>query len=335
MKRPPLLHRGDAIALVAPSFGCTTEPYITRLGVATERWRKKGFEVVAGPNVFREDGISASASPQERAKEIMDALQSNASLVLSVGGGELMNEMMPELDFASIAKLPPKWFMGFSDNTNLTFFLTLHCGWETIYGPCAGAFFQKQWRLCEADAFALLQGQTHFEGYPKYSITRSNPDRPLAAYRCTQPKVITPHLYEKPFEGTLMGGCLDVLILHCGTKLDRVKAFNQEHPEGIIWYLEACDLNPLALRRAYFQLRQAGWFDNAVGFILGRPKSAMEPLLGVDRFNAAIDILGPLGKPILIDVDLGHISPSMPIRNGAKARVAYENENLIIDYLEA
>ena len=334
MKRPPYLQKGDAIALVAPSFGCTTEPYLTRLGVAIERWQRKGFKVLAGPNVYREDGIISSAPPEERAKEIMDALRSNASLVLSVGGGELMNEMIPYLDFEAIAKLPPKWFMGFSDNTNLTFFLSLLCGWESIYGPCAGSFFQKKWRLSEADAFALLQGQTHFEGYPKYSITRSNPAKPLVAYRCTQEKIITPIGYEKPFEGTLMGGCLDCLEIYVGTKWDKVAEFNLAHPEGIIWYLEACDLNPAALRRAYFHLKNAGWFDNAKGFILGRPKAAMGEFLGADRINAAVDILGPLGKPMLIDVDLGHIHPSLPIRNGAKAKVGLEQGNLIIDYLE-
>ena len=332
MIRPPYLQKGDLIYLVAPSFGCTIDPYATRLDVSIQKWKGKGFSIKEGPNVRLEEGIAASASPEARAKEIHDAFASNASLVLSVGGGELMNEMLPYIDFRKIATCEPKWFMGFSDNTNLTFMLTLHCGWMTVYGPCAPSFFQKKWRLCEQDAYELLQGRTHFEGYPKYSISGRNP-KPLVSYWCTQKKVITPVNYKKPFEGTLMGGCLDILQLYCGTEFDRVKQFQQEHPEGIIWYLEACDLNALALRRAYFQLREAGWFANATGFILGRPKSAMEDCLGADRFNAVNDILAPLGKPILMDADLGHISPSLPIINGAKAKVTYEKENIVIDYL--
>ena len=333
MIRPPYLTKGDTIALVAPSFGCTTEPYSTRLDVAIKKIKNKGFKIIEGLNIRLEEGVAASNTAELRALEIMDALESEAKLLLSVGGGELMNEILPYLDFKAIKKMKPKWFMGFSDNTNLTFLLTTKCGWMSIYGPCAPQFFQKQWRLSELDAYELLLGKTHFEGYPKYSISRRN-EKPLVSYWCTQPKIITPINYEEPMEGVLLGGCIDVLQLFVGTPYDDVAKFNKEHPEGVIWYLEACDLNPLALRRAYFQLLQAGWFDNANGFILGRPKNAMYELLGVDRFNATLDILGPLGKPILMDADLGHIPPSLPIINGAKARVAFEKENIIIDYLD-
>ncbi len=126
---------------------------------------------------------------------------------------------------------------------------------------------------------------------------------------------------------------MDCLINLCGTKFDKVREFNAKHPEGIIWYLEACDLNPLSLRRAFFQLREAGWFDNAKGFLLGRMLSAMEPALGADRFGAAIDMLAPLGKPILLDVDLGHLAPSMSFLNGAKGVAKLEKGNLLIDYI--
>ena len=67
---------------------------------------------------------------------------------------------------------------------------------------------------------------------------------------------------------------------------------------------------------------------------LSNIKSAMEEILGVDRFNAASDMLSDLGCSILIDVDLGHLAPSLPIKNGAIATVSYENGNIIIDYEE-
>lgn len=334
MRQPSFLLKGDPIALVAPSFGCTTEPYLTRLDVSIKMLRKAGFTVKEGRNVRLAEGVASSASGKDRAKEIHDAFASEAKLILSVGGGETMCEMLPYLDFEAIKAAEPKWFMGFSDNTNLTFLLPTLCGMMAIYGPCAPAFFQKKWRCSEKDAFDMLSGQRHFEGYPKWSISRSKEEHPLWGYRMTQPKVITPHGYRKPFEGILLGGCLDCLINLCGTRYDKVKEFNAAHPEGVIWFLESCDLNALALRRAYFQLREAGWFDNAKGFLLGRALSGREEILGVDRFNAAIDMLGDLGVPILIDVDLGHLAPSMPIKVGSKAKAAFEKGNLIIDYLE-
>ena len=334
MRQPPFLSKGDEIRLVAPSFGCVIEPYLTRLDVSIARFKKEGFLISEGRNVRLSEGVASSASPKERAKEIEEAFASDASLILSVGGGEVMCEMLPYLDFEKIAKGKPKWFMGFSDNTNLTYLLATLCDTMSIYGPCAPSFFQKKWRLSEEDAMALLQGQKRFEGYPKYSISRKNEAHPLWGYRLSQPKVITPYLYKKPMEGILLGGCLDCLVNLCGTRFDKTKEFIAAHPEGIIWYLESCDLNALSLRRAYFELKEAGWFDNAKGFLIGRALSGREEILGVDRFNAAIDMLGDLNVPILLDVDLGHLSPSMPIKNGAKAVASLVEGNLIIDYLE-
>ena len=333
MRIPANLLPGDTVALIAPSFGCTTEPYLTRLDVSMAMWRKRGHPVVEGKNVRRADGIACSASGKERAEEFMDAYSSDAKLILSVGGGETMCEMLPYVDFAKLKKLPPKWFMGFSDNTNLTFPLTTLCDLVTIYGPCAPSFFQKKWRLSEEDAYRMLRGESHFEGYPKWSISKRDENHPLWGYRLSQPKIITPYQYKGPVHGLFLGGCLDCLVNLCGTKYDNVKDFVAKHPEGIVWYLEACDLNALSLRRAFFELREAGWFDNAKGFLLGRMLSAREEFLGADRFNAAIDMLGSLGKPILFDVDLGHLAPSMPFLNGVEGTAKLEKGNLIIDYL--
>ena len=334
MKRPAYLVPGDEIYLVAPSFGCTIDPYLTRLDVSIKNFKRKGFCVIEGPNIRLNEGVVASAPAKARAKEIEDAFASSAKLVISVGGGELMDEILPELDFEKLGQYEPKWFMGFSDNANLTFLLTTKLGWMTVYGPCAPQFFQKKWRLAEKDAYELLQGRKHFEGYPKWSITRQNAN-PLISYRCTQPKIITSFGFDAPVTGTLLGGCLDILQLFPGTRFDDVARFNAEHPEGIIWYLEACDLNPLDLRRTLFRLKEAHWFDNAKAFLFGRMKRPnVYGFEGIDRFNAVTDMLGELGKPILIDIDLGHVSPSMPIINGAKAKVSLIEGNIHIDYLD-
>lgn len=334
MRKPAYLKPGDGITLVAPSFGCVIEPYMTRLHVSIKNMEKAGFRVHEGANIWRADGVACSAPPKDRAKEIHDAFSSDAQLILSVGGGETMDEMLPEIDFDALSACEAKWYMGFSDNTNLTFLLPTLCDTMSVYGPCAGSFFQKKWRLSEKDAFDLLQGKTHFEGYPKWSISEKNVDHPLWGYRLSQPKIIVDHNYQEPFEGMLLGGCIDCLINLCGTRFDHVKEFISHHPEGIIWFLEACDLNAMAIRRAYFQLREAGWFDNVKGFLIGRALSGREEVLGVDRFRAAIDMLGGFNVPILMDVDLGHLAPSMPILTGAYARIALEKGNLIVDYLD-
>ncbi len=335
MRQAPRLNTGDLIDLVAPSFGVTTEPYLTRNIAAIKQFKKRGFFIHEGSCVHLEEGVASSASGEKRGKEIMDAFRDDSKLVLSVGGGETMNEILPYIDFEEIKRLPPKWFMGFSDNTNLTFTLATLSDLITVYGPCSTQFFMKKWRLSELDALRLLEGEKHFKGYPKYSITRRNEAHPLWTYRLTQKKIITPAFYEKPMKGILLGGCLDCLLNLCGTKYDRVKEFVKTHKDdGIIWFLEACDLSPLDIRRGLFQLKEAGWFEHCSGFLMGRHLCGSNELFGVDKYSATLDMLSSFHQPILMDVDLGHISPSLPIKVGAKAKVRYLNENIFIDYEE-
>ncbi len=335
MRQPPFLKAGDLIDLVAPSFGVTTEPYLSRNIEAIKQLKKHGFLVHEGECVHLEEGVAASASGEKRAKEIMDAFHDESKLILSVGGGETMNEILPYIDFEEIKRLPAKWFMGFSDNTNLAFTLATLSNLITIYGPCSPQFFMKKWRLSELDAFRLLEGETHFEGYPKYSITRRNENHPLWTYRLTQKKIIMPAFYEKPMKGILLGGCLDCLLNLCGTKYDLVTNYVEAHKDdGIIWFLEACDLSPLDIRRGLFQLKEAGWFKNCRGFLMGRHLCGDNEMFGVNKNNATLDMLSSFHKPILMDVDLGHTPPSMPIKVGAKAKVSYQKNNFIIDYEE-
>lgn len=332
MRQAPFLKSGDLIDFVAPSFGVTTEPYATRFDVSKTNFLKWGYKVKEQECVRLAEGVASSASPEKRAKEINDSFLDDSSLVLSVGGGETMDEILPFIDFKSIKESKPKWFMGFSDNTNLTFPLATLADLVTIYGPCAPQFFMKKPRLSELDALRMLKGEKHFEGYKKYSITPRNEEHPLWTYRLTQPKIIKAYNYHGPIQGTLLGGCLDCLLNLCGTKYDEVNRFNHEHPEGVIWFLEACDLSPLGIRRGLFQLREANWFNNAKGFLFGRHFCGNSEILGVNKVNATLDILSGFNLPILMDIDLGHISPSLPIKCGAEATVRYENDNIVFDY---
>ncbi len=332
LRTPSPLVKGDSLAFVAPSFGATSEPYATRMEASLENFRKEGFLTRVYPNVYKNEGIAGSASPFLRGKEINEAFASSSKAIISVGGGESMIEILPYVDFSAIKAGEAKFFMGYSDNTNLTFLLNTLCDMVSIYGPHACSFYARPFRYSEKDALRLLQGEKHFEGYPKYSITRSNPDHPLYRYRLSQEKIITPSGYSEPFQGTLLGGCLDCLLSLCGTRFDKVAEFNAKHPEGIIWFLESCDLNAVAIRRGLFQLKEAGWFDNAKGFLIGRPLH-QEEVFGTNPLSSFTDLLGELNVPILYSVDLGHIPPSLPLLSGAYCKVKLVKGNLIVDYL--
>lgn len=331
---PKKITKTAKITLVAPSFGCTTEPYLTRLNEAIKIFKELGFQVVEGENIFKEDGIASSNTPEERAKEFMKAYDSDTDVIMSVGGGELMCEILPYIDFKKIKRQKPKWFVGFSDNTNLTFTLTTICNLVTIYGPCATKFYLYPFKFDAKDTLGLLEGKRILRGYPRYELTSlATPEKPLAKLNLTERKIIKPFNYKESIYGTMLGGCLDCLINLCGTKYDNVANFISKHT-GIIWYLEACDLSPLGIRRALFQLKEAGWFKKVKGFLIGRPLCGDAETFGVDKYTAVIDVLQEFNVPILMDVDLGHLAPSMPIKNGAKAVVSYVDGNIKMEYLK-
>ena len=331
LRYPEFLKQGDCIGFAAPSFGCNIEPYKTSFEHALERFRQEGYRLQPGPNAYAGDGIGISSSPESCGKEFTDMFLSEENdAIISCGGGELMCEILDYVNFDAIRQAKPKWFMGYSDNTNLTFLLNTLCDTAAIYAPCASSFGMKPWHKSLKDAWQLLQGKKlTMAGYPKYETeSLRDEDHPLVPYNCTEPRKIIFYNpdgeQEQPFRfsGRLTGGCLDILANLCGTKYDKTAAFAEKYREdGIIWFLEACDLNVFGIRRAVWELQHAGWFEHVKGFLIGRPLSAMDDLLGLDHIRAVTDLLAEYHVPILLDADLGHIPPMMPLISGSCATV--------------
>ncbi|MDO4475426.1 MAG: LD-carboxypeptidase [Lachnospiraceae bacterium] len=352
MRYPAFLADHGRIGFAAPSFGCSFDPYKAAFENALRRFEQMGFTCQLGPNVWSEEGIGISSTPPRCAAEFMDAWLSDTSdALISVGGGELMCEILPCLDFDKLAQSAPKWFMGYSDNTNIGFLLATLTDTASIYGPCASTFGMEPWHPSIEDAFALLRGEKlTFTGYPAYELeSNKSAETPLATINATQPRQLhsflpgggqvlsagMPTMKETretiEFSGRLIGGCLDCLGQLVGTTFDQVAAFADRYREdGLIWFLEACDLNVYSIRRAIWQLKNAGWFKYTKGFLIGRPLSGMEEMFGLDRFHAVTDLLDELGVPVIMDLDIGHIAPMMPLINGSLAHVHCQDQDFSI-----
>ncbi len=340
MRYPEFLRKGGTVGFVAPSFGCVGEPYESAFNNALKIIESKGYKTWLGENCRKAEGIGISSSPEKCGRELSNAMTSDSSDVLiSCGGGELMCEDIPYIDFDAIKAAPPKWFMGYSDNTNFTYLSATLTDTAAIYGPCAGTFGQKKWHKAVEDAWALLSGEklefTGYDGWEKESLKDTDP---LASYNITEKE----SLYFLPtkdkeigikMEGRLLGGCLDCLNILVGTKFDKTKEFIEKYKkDGIIWFLEACDLNVMAMSRALWNLMEAGWFEGAAGFIIGRPYHFDEPLMRLDRHGAVKRVLKDMGVPIVMDIDLGHLPPAIPIITGAIGRVEAKGNDFRISY---
>ncbi len=333
MRYPKFLQEKGTIGFVAPSFGCATEPYRNTFENAQRKFRKMGYSCDLGPNCYESAGIGISNTPEKCGEEInwVFAAATNDA-VISCGGGELMCEILDYVDFEQIRQNSPKWYMGFSDNTNLTFLLPTLCDTAAIYGPCAGTFGQNQWHKSVQDAYDMITGQKlTVKSYKKWEREGfKSPTNPYVSYHTTERTQI--RVYGAPEEteegaftirGRLLGGCMDCLVNLLGTKYDNVKAFNEKYAQdGILWFIEACDLNVFGIRRAVWQMQHAGWFEHVKGFLIGRPLCCGQEIMGLDQYRAVYDLLAQYQVPVIMDVDLGHLPPSMPLICGAMAEVA-------------
>jgi muramoyltetrapeptide carboxypeptidase LdcA involved in peptidoglycan recycling len=348
MRYPEFLKENGTIGFVAPSFGCATAPYKSGFENALRHFQAMGYGVDVGPNCFLEQGIGISNDPAACGEELNEAYCSDRNDVLiSCGGGELMCEVIPYMDFARIKAAKPKWYMGFSDNTNFTFLSVTICDTAAIYGPCASQFGMEPWDESVSDSFALLNGKLNrVHNYVKWERESIKDEtHPYAPYNLTEQTRIRCFLPENgrlveqtdaepiTFSGRLIGGCMDCLVTLLGTEFDHVKEFNERRSDTKkIWFLESCDLNVMSIRRAVWQMKHAGWFDDVSAFLIGRPLCFGEELFGLDQYRAVTDLLAEFKVPVIMDLDIGHLPPMMPLVCGATADVTVAGNRIDIEY---
>lgn len=126
---------------------------------------------------------------------------------------------------------------------------------------------------------------------------------------------------------------MDCLVNLLGTKYDKVSDFVEKYKgDGILWFLEACDLNLMGIRRAMWQMEHAGWFKNCSGFLIGRPLNGMGAEdFGIDHYQAVCEMLYQYQVPVLMDLDIGHLPPMMPLVCGSMAQVTSDGSRYTVE----
>ena len=348
MRYPEFLKEKGTIGFVAPSFGCAIEPYYSAFNNAIKKWEEMGYKLNLGPNCFASNGVGISNEPRLCGEELSEwYCDEENDIILSCGGGELMCETVPFMDFERMKNATPKWYMGFSDNTNFVFLSTILMDTAAVYGPCASTFGMEPWHDAVQDAWDVLCGKkdtiTGYNLWEKEGV--KDEEHPLLPYNVTEPVVLRNFICENgvatqvdadteiELEGRLIGGCMDILQMYPGTPYDKVKDFNEKYKEdGFIWFMESCDLNLMSIRRAIWQLKQAGWFEHLKGFLIGRPLQYGEEAFGIDQYRAVTDVLAEYNVPIIMDLDLGHLPPSIPMISGGTAKVSVKGNDVTIQY---
>ena len=342
MKYPKYLQKGGSIGFPAPSFGCATEPYYSAFQNGLKKWRELGYVTNPGVNAYASCGMGISNTPQNCGAEFTEMyLNRENDVLISCGGGELMCEILDYVDFDRIKEAEAKWFVGYSDNTNMSYLLTTICDTASVYGPCAAAYGMEPWHASLQDVHDVLQGKCHvINGYDMWEKeSLKSEDNPLVSYNLTEPKVLKA-FYKNHFcesaerlsmSGRILGGCMDCLINLIGTNYDKTTEFTEKYKEdGILWFIEACELNVFSMRRAMWQMEHAGWFQHVKGFVFGRPRNG-ESMMGLDTYEAVLAVAGKYNVPVIMDADVGHLPPMMPLVMGSLAEVTVLGNDMKID----
>jgi muramoyltetrapeptide carboxypeptidase len=308
---------------------------LQRLDLVLEHWRERGFRVVEG-ECLRAQRQDQSAPAAQRAEELMRFFTDpDIKAVLPPWGGERAMELLPRLDFDALARLPPKWLLGFSDISTLQMPLALRSGWASAHGSNLMDLAPSQTEPLVNGVFDLLahDGRTPFVQHAsaRYQVHWIPFETDAAApWNQTEPtrwrRLDGRDEEALMLRGRLIGGCLDTISRLAGTPFGDVPAFVREHrPEGVLLYLENCELNPCEMLRSLVSLRLHGWFEGLAGALLGR--TAAPEVTDPSRLchaEAVRDALGDLPCPVLLDLDIGHRQPQLTLVNGARGELHYQ-----------
>lgn len=87
----------------------------------------------------------------------------------------------------------------------------------------------------------------------------------------------------------------------------------------------------MSIRRAVWQMKHAGWFTHVKGFLIGRPAVFGQEMMGLDQYHAVTDLLAGYQVPVVMDADIGHIPPMMPLVCGSCADISVSGNALKVN----
>ncbi len=323
MPRP--LAPGDTIGVTSPSSGVA--------GAAAQRidfcvgWlRERGFEVVVGDCM---NGTRHVSAPRERRAAELGAMLTDPGIqaVVPPWGGVTAIDLVDLLDYDAIAAAEATWVVGYSDSSTWMLPLMLRSGLMTLHGdnladtPYAAPEGLAHWLDLAAATGPVTQASSglvadwwRFEEDPRATTWRSAGEGRWSVLGGGGIDVA----------GRLVGGCVETVAPLAGTAYGDVRAFGAEHGPLVV-YLEVAEDDAFDACRHLHALRLAGWFDHASAVLLGRTH-APDGEGGFTQRDAVVDALGMLDLPVVLDLEIGHVPPHLPLLNGAPARLVVDGE---------
>ncbi|WP_179668892.1 S66 family peptidase [Nocardioides thalensis] len=326
MRFPKPLEPGDRIAVTSPSQGASGAA-AERVAFCVDWLRDRGYDVVVGECM---DGSGITSAPAEaRAAELTAMLcDPQVRCVVPPWGGETAIDLVDLLDWDALAEAEPTWLVGYSDLSTILLPITTRLGWATVHGdnladtPYRTPAGLRHWLDLVSGAGPHVQRDSGLVA----DWWRFEEDPRATEWREVGPGGWRLHGAESlTATGRLVGGCIETMVNLAGTPYGDVAAFGRQHAaDGLIVYVEACEDGAATICRNLHGLRLAGWFEHATAILVGRTKAPDHP--GMTQEEAVVDALGRLGVPLVLDMEIGHVPPHLPLVNGALATVVVDGD---------
>lgn len=331
MKYPEKLEIGDCIGVTAISCGIEDEIDLLRFENAIKNVEALGYKVKTTPNCITQSR-GRSSSAEQRAKEFMELYENpEIKAIIFLSGGDFACELLEKLDFDKISKLPAKWIQGYSDCTNLVLTFNTIADIASIYGPTFKSYGMRNIHQSLLNSLKLMQKEEFVQSsYEKCEEIEDEKEKtnPYYEYNLTQEDkwINLKNEEEISFRGRCIGGCIDILReVILGSRFDYLKAYcNKYQANGIVWILEEFEGNTPENYRTLWKMRNMGLFENCKGIVFGRPLMVREDYEITYR-ESIMDAIGDLNIPIVLDADIGHLPPQIPIVTGSIIEVTSKN----------
>ena len=321
---PNKLKVGDTVGITAVSMPANDE----KIDLAINNLKELGLKVVETSNV-RSTGI-VSSDGKRRAEEFLELYKNpDVKYIIAARGGEFLMEMLPYLKgHEDIIRNNVKWFQGFSDPSLLNLYITTNFNIATINMENISDYAMKpRFKSLQDSLDFMFKDENEFvqENYKKDQKQKCEEGN-LKGYNLTEKNIYECDTNNVKFEGRLIGGCIDVFNMISGTDLDKIEEFvSQFDDDGVIWYLDNCELAPCEFYRRLWYMKQKNYFKNVRGFLIGRSFMQYNNNEFFTFKDAVERALRELNVPIVYNVDTGHIPPQMYMINGSYAIFEYNN----------
>lgn len=298
--KPNRLRAGDCVYIAAPAG--PPNPELVRRGVLF----LEGLNLcpVVSPHLFARHGYLAGTD-EIRADDFNQALMNpDYRAIFCARGGYGSPRLLDLINYDAI-RSDPKIIVGFSDITALLLAIFSQTGVVVFHGPIlAGNQLTPYSR--ESLVKQLFGFKTHLK-WPGQLTTLLAPSN-LASIN----------------QGTVMGGCLSLLSILCGTRY-------QPNVEKSIVFIEEIHEAPYRLDRLLNHLRLCGFFKNVKALLMGafvdcdQKDEDKEPTLSF--IDILFDLFGSTSIPVYHFPHIGHIPDTLTVPIGIP--ISLESNSII------